>query len=308
MPLTYTPACKFAQNFDAMLIYDSFPSFCFIYGDHACISSILQEVSLLKTFVQCWFMTSSILLFHIRWPWMHLTYAPACKFAQNFDAMLIYDSFPSFCFIYGDHACISSILQEVSLLKTFVQCWFMTSSILLFHIRWQCMHIIYTPACKFAQNFDAMLIYDSFCFTYGDHACISSILQLVGLLKALMQCWFVTSYCFIYGDHACISSILQEVSLLKTFVQCWFMTSSILLFHIRWPCMHIIYTPACKFAQNIDAVLICDSFCLIYGDHACLSSILQLVGLLKACCNVDLWLPIVSYTVTMHASHLYCSL
>ena len=66
-----------------------------------------------------------------------------------------------------------------------------------FHTRWSCMHLIYTPACKFAQNFDAMLIYDFFlslCFIYGDHACISSILQIVSLLKILMQCWFMISF------------------------------------------------------------------------------------------------------------------
>ena len=271
MHLIYTPDCKFAQNFDAMLIYDLFSIFSillFIYGDHACISSILQMVSLLKIVMQCWF----ILLHH--------NSTPVCKFARNFDAMLIYDLFLSFCFIYGDHVYISSILQTVSLLKISMQCWFydfflsfcficgdhvcisfihqqvsllniLIYDLFLFHMRWPCMHFISTPACKFAQNFDAVLIYDfflSFCFIYGDHACISSILQHVSLLKILMQCWFMTcflSFCFIYGDHACISSILQHVSLLKTLMQCWFMTS---------------------------------------------------------------FYPFVSYTVTMHASHLYSSM
>ena len=184
MFLIYTPVCKFAQNFDAMLIYDLFSILLIIYGDHACISSIHQPVSLLKTLMQCWFMTC----------------------------------FLSFCFIYGDHACISSILQPVSLLKTLMQCWFMNPA---FHIRWPCMHLIYTPGCKCAQNFDAMLIYDLF---------------------------------------------------------------TILLFHIRWPCMHLNYTPACKFAKNLMQCwfMTCFlSFCFTYGDHACISSLLQFVSLLK---------------------------
>ena len=189
MHLIYTPGCKLAQNFDSVLIYDFFLSFCFIYGDHACISSILQVVSYFDTMLILWLL--SILLFRIRWPCMHLIYTPGCKLAQNFDSVLIYDFFLSFCFIYGDHACISSILPVCKFAQNFdailINDLF---SILLFHIRWPCMHLIYTPVCKFARNFDAMLIYDfflSFCFIYVDHACISSILQVVSLLKTLMQ-------------------------------------------------------------------------------------------------------------------------
>ena len=181
---------------------------------------------------------------------MPLIYTPVCKFAKNLMQCwfsICFLSFLSFSFIYGDHACFSSILQSVSLLKTLMQCWFMTCFL-------------------------------SFCFIYCDHACISSILQPVSLLKIFMQCWFMTcflSFCFIYGDHACISSILQEVSLLKVLMQCWLL--SIPLLHIRWPYMHLIYTPGSKFAQNFDAVL--TSF-----------------------------YPFVTYTVTMHASHLYSSM
>ena len=51
-----------------------------------------------------------------------------------------------------------------------------------------CMHLIYTLDSKLAQYFDAVLSCDSFCFIYGDHACISSILQSVSLLQILTKC------------------------------------------------------------------------------------------------------------------------
>ena len=85
--------------------------------------------------------------------------------------------------------------------------------------------------------------------------------------------------------------------------------------------MHLICTLACKSAHNFDAMLIYDSlvfypfvsFYFIYGDHACISSILQSVSLLKILTNVDFMTSFyssVSYTVTstIHASHLYSSL
>ena len=250
MHLIYTPACKFAQNFDAVLIYDLF----------------------------------SIILFHIRWPCMHFIYTPACKLSQHFIEVLICDSF---CFIFGDHACISSILQHVSLLKIFMHCDLFSILLLLFypfvHILWPCMHLIYTPVCKLSQHFIEVLICDSFCF--------------------------------IFGDHACISSILQHVSLLKIFMHCDLFSIFLLLFypfvHILWPCMHLIYTPVCKLSQHFIEVLICDSFCFIFGDHACISSILQPVSLLKIlmhCWFMTCFPSCFPYNVTMHASHLYSSL
>ena len=175
MHLIYTPGCKFAQNFDAILIYDLF----------------------------------SIILFHTRWPCMHLIYTPACKFAQNFDAMLIYDFFLSFCFIYGDHACISSILQHVSLLQNcdalLIYDLFSVSYTVTMHA---CMPLIYTPDCKFAQNFWFMTFFYPFC-SYGDHACISSTLQSVSMLETLMQCWFIT--CFLSSFFCTVTIHISRV-------------------------------------------------------------------------------------------------
>ena len=80
---------------------------------------------------------------------MHLIYTLGSKFATNFEAVLIH------------------LVSYMVAMR---------------------MHLIYTPACKLSQNFDVVLICDSFCFIYGDHACISSILQRVSYLKILMQC------------------------------------------------------------------------------------------------------------------------
>ena len=176
MHIIYTPGCKCAQNFDAMLIYDLFSIFS-IFFFHIRWPCMLLIYTPVCKFAQN-FDTMSILwllsipfLFRVRWPCMHLIYTPVCKFAQTFDAMYIYDLFLSFCFIYGDHACNSSILQGVSLLKILMQCWLL--SIPLLHIRWPCMHLIYTPGSKFAQNFDAVLtsFYPFVTYTVTMHAC-----------------------------------------------------------------------------------------------------------------------------------------
>ena len=210
--VTMHASLLYSSLFDTILnFYDFFISFSFIYGDHACISSILQVVSLLKILIQCWFVTH-FTLFHIRWPCMHLIYTPDGKFSKFWCS---------------------------------VDLW-----LTLFHIWLPCMHLIYTPGSKFAQNLDAVLISDfflSFSFYYGDYACISSTLQSVSLLKTLMQCRFMTCFpsCFfIYGDHACISSILQSVSLSKTLIQCWFydffLSFSFISFTIQGVSLHEI--------------------------------------------------------------------
>ena len=145
-----------------MLIYLLFLSFIWR------ISTILQPVSLYKTLMQIIFLASFYWYNIIIMVTMHASHlTPVSKFAQNLDTMLIYDLFPSFCTVT--------------------------------------MHTSHLYILQFVSYFDAMLInfYDFSPFlsnTVTMHACFSSILQPVSLLKTLMQCWFMTCFqsCFSY--------------------------------------------------------------------------------------------------------------